>query len=338
MDSINELKIDPEFADKIPPLTPEEFERLEANILSEGEVLSPLIVWNNVIIDGHNRFRILQKHPEIPYSLHPKDFADRFEAIIWICRNQLGRRNLTPDQKRYVIGKQYEAEKSSRGGVRQQGRSSNGQFTASLTKEDLRSPDKTSERIAAETNTSRSYVESAERYARGVDAAEEMIPGIKVEILSGSIKTTRDAVTAIARASPEDRPQMVEELRNPRPSRKRKRLTEPPPQEGSYVLNKEESEQEPSEAAEEDTLPADTPPVSALSISEGMASSPDREKREASVQSIIAELTDALESMIFRWNFSLSENRTNASHKECRSKIRELATIGIKYLKSHQGG
>ena len=46
MDSINELRIDPEFAEKIPPLTPEEYEQLEANILSEGAVLSPLIIWN----------------------------------------------------------------------------------------------------------------------------------------------------------------------------------------------------------------------------------------------------------------------------------------------------
>lgn len=336
MVSINELRIDPEFADKIPPLTPEEFERLEANILSEGEVLSPLIVWNNVIIDGHNRFRILQKHPEIPYALHPKDFADRFEAIIWICRNQLGRRNLTPDQKRYVIGKQYEAEKSSRGGVRQQGRSSNGQFTASLTKEDLRSPDKTSERIAAETNTSRSYVESAERYARGVDAAEEMIPGIKAEILSGSIKTTRDAVTAIARASPEDRPQMVEELRKPRPSPKRKKPAESPPQEESCVPKEEESEQDTSED-EEDTFTADTPPVSALSISERMASTPERVNRDSPVDFIITELTDALDGMIFRWDFCLSDNKTTASSEECCRQIRELAAKGITYLKSYQG-
>ena len=54
-----DLKIDPEFAEKIPPLTPEEFEQLEANILAEGTVLNPLIVWNGVIVDGHNRYKIV---------------------------------------------------------------------------------------------------------------------------------------------------------------------------------------------------------------------------------------------------------------------------------------
>ena len=85
--------IDQEFADKIPPLTKEEFEQLEANILADGVVINPLIVWNGVIVDGHNRYRILQMHPEIPYQIHEKEFTDRYEVIAWICKNQLGRKN-----------------------------------------------------------------------------------------------------------------------------------------------------------------------------------------------------------------------------------------------------
>ena len=59
------LKIDPEFQSQIPPLTDDEFKQLEENILKEGKLLSPLIVWNNTLVDGHNRYTILQKHPEI---------------------------------------------------------------------------------------------------------------------------------------------------------------------------------------------------------------------------------------------------------------------------------
>ena len=39
------LKIDPEFQNQIPPLTDDEFKQLEENILKEGKLLSPLIVW-----------------------------------------------------------------------------------------------------------------------------------------------------------------------------------------------------------------------------------------------------------------------------------------------------
>ena len=63
------LRIDPEFESKIPPLTEEEYQLLEENILQDGVVLNPLIVWNGCIVDGHNRFRIIQAHPEIKYTV-----------------------------------------------------------------------------------------------------------------------------------------------------------------------------------------------------------------------------------------------------------------------------
>ena len=110
-----EMKIDYDFQSKIPPLTAEEFRQLEENILADGVVINPIIVWNGVIVDGHNRYRIIEQHPEIRYTIHEKHFDDRYAVIAWICKNQLGRRNLTPEQKRYLIGKQYEAEKASHG-------------------------------------------------------------------------------------------------------------------------------------------------------------------------------------------------------------------------------
>ena len=110
------LKIDPEFQSQIPPLTNDEFKQLEENILKEGKLISPLIVWNNTLVDGHNRYAILQKHPEIYFSTMPLRFENREEAIAWICRNQLGRRNLTPEQKKFLVGKQYSIEHRKPGG------------------------------------------------------------------------------------------------------------------------------------------------------------------------------------------------------------------------------
>ena len=91
------LKIDPEFQNQIPPLTDDEYKQLEENILKEGKLLSPLIVWNNTLVDGHNRYAILQKHPEICFSTMPLRFESREEVLAWICKNQLGRRNLSPE-------------------------------------------------------------------------------------------------------------------------------------------------------------------------------------------------------------------------------------------------
>ena len=122
------LKIDPEFQSQIPPLTDDEFKQLEENILKEGKLISPLIVWNNTLVDGHNRYAILQKHPEIYFSTMPLRFENREEAIAWICRNQLGRRNLTPEQKKFLIGKQYSVDHRKPGG------NGNNQHTAAAKK------------------------------------------------------------------------------------------------------------------------------------------------------------------------------------------------------------
>ena len=76
-----ELRIDPEFESRIPPLTDDEFQQLEENILADGKIISPIIVWGDVIIDGHNRFRIAEKHPHIAFTTCEREFADRHEVI-----------------------------------------------------------------------------------------------------------------------------------------------------------------------------------------------------------------------------------------------------------------
>jgi len=51
-----------------------------------------------ILLDGHNRFEICQRL-QVPYETTPIDIADRLDAKIWIHRNQLGRRNLSDDQR-----------------------------------------------------------------------------------------------------------------------------------------------------------------------------------------------------------------------------------------------
>lgn len=96
------LQINPEFENMIPELTDDELSQLEENILAEGRIVNPIVVWNGVIVDGHNRYKIAQKHPHIQFTVHEKEFESEQEAQIWICSNQLGRRNLTEQHKKYL--------------------------------------------------------------------------------------------------------------------------------------------------------------------------------------------------------------------------------------------
>ena len=208
------LKIDPEFQSQIPPLTDDEFKQLEENILKEGKLLSPLIVWGNTLVDGHNRYAILQKHPEIYFSTMPLHFANREEALAWICKNQLGRRNLSPEQKRYLLGKQYEAEKKAakifRGNQYTLAKKSGGTHD-----DNHHSGKKTCDRIAEENGVSRASVLRASHYTRGIDIADNLSPGIKQKVFSGEVKFTNEEMSKLVLSSPDKRQDVFAEIMHP---------------------------------------------------------------------------------------------------------------------------
>ena len=212
------LKIDPEFQSQIPPLTDDEFKQLEENILKEGKLLSPLIVWNNTLVDGHNRYTILQKHPEICFSTMPLRFANREEALAWICKNQLGRRNLTPEQKKFLMGKQYSSEKRTEAF---RGNQHTAKKSGSVQSEHNQKPMKTCERIAQENRSSASSVRRAEHYAHGVDVADELSPGFRDRFFREELHIPDYLLENLGKAKPEEQAEIFKEIKNyvPKPKK-----------------------------------------------------------------------------------------------------------------------
>jgi len=92
-----QLTVKQEFKKLIPPLTFDEFKQFEANILNEG-IRDPLIIWGNVVLDGHNRYEIATKH-DIPFTTVERFFDGELDAKIWMINNQFGRRNLSNYQR-----------------------------------------------------------------------------------------------------------------------------------------------------------------------------------------------------------------------------------------------
>ena len=118
------IKIDKEFKSLIPPLTDEEYKQLEENILRDG-IREPLVMWHvpngdDILIDGHNRYKISQSHSGISFQTSTVEFANRDEAIVWIINNQLGKRNISKfdritleDKKKEILAKRAEEKKLS---------------------------------------------------------------------------------------------------------------------------------------------------------------------------------------------------------------------------------
>lgn len=197
---MEQLRIDPEFKGKIPPLTEAEYHQLEENILEAGEVYEPIVVWNGVIVDGHNRYRIIQEHPEVRWKTREMHFENKWAAFNWMYKNQLGRRNLTESQKTYLIGKLYEARKHSHGG-HLPGSAQNGHSI------------RTAERIAKEIGVSKNTVKRAEKYANGIDAIREENPSIADAILTGKLTPDKQDVRSVGQAKEEDRTKMIQRIK-----------------------------------------------------------------------------------------------------------------------------
>lgn len=333
---LRRLKIDPEFQSKIPPLTFEELNLLEANILEEGRIISPLIVWNGLIVDGHNRFVILKNHPEIEYTVLEKEFANRYEAIVWICKNQLGRRNLTSEQYKYLLGQRYEVEKEAMNFHGNQYTS----FDKSGAGQNVQhqKSEWTAKRIARENNTNEKAVRRAGQFAKGVDAAEEVSPGIKQEILSGSIKPTEKAVADIAKAPLKERSALVAELRKPQKKKKEEKKASPKTEPEVPEIEAPEAGKQTellsaafSESPSEPVVPAPVK-IDNQQLRE-IAASRYHAKRLATGSDMLCEIEAAADNMKQRWEQTFQHYPDILTAPDNRAAVAKIAQSLTEYLK-----
>ena len=177
------IVIDSEFQSLIPPLSDDEYQRLEKSIVSEG-VREPIITWNGTIIDGHNRYRICEEHG-IAFRQVEHDFPSREAAKIWIIENQFGRRNLSK-YDRSVLALQLEPLYAAEA-KRRQATSTGGAHPQLSQKSDEAAPARTDEQLAKLAGTSRDTIrkvkvieqEAAKGNQTAIDARESVKSGEK---------------------------------------------------------------------------------------------------------------------------------------------------------------
>lgn len=104
---MKELKINNELKNFIPPLSGEEKDKLEKSLLKFGYKGGPIYIWNDYIVDGHNRYELCQKH-KIEYDVEELDLGTDstiIDVMEWMINTQLGRRNLPAAQRLAVVEK-----------------------------------------------------------------------------------------------------------------------------------------------------------------------------------------------------------------------------------------
>jgi quinol monooxygenase YgiN len=188
------ISTDREFQNLIPAISDDERRQLEENIVEAGGVRDPLTLWLRddndwVILDGHNRFEICQRL-KLPFPFHQVEFDTRDQAADWIDRNQLGRRNLSDEGRKILLGRLYNRSKKAEHDGGKGKRRSGGQTE--------HHSEKTSERVAREQGVSAATVRRAGKLQA---AAAEL--GIEQEIVAGEIKATEAEIVKAAATLPD---------------------------------------------------------------------------------------------------------------------------------------
>ena len=167
-----------------------EYQQLEENILTDG-VRDPLVIWkkgnDQVLIDGHNRYSIIQKHniPPSDYKVEYLDFNSLESVKDWMINNQLGRRNLTDQERMFFIGLRYNRTKSQQGGDHR----SNGKVFRLVNN---------ANELANEHNVTDRTVRNASKFAEGIEKLSKLNPLFKDQILSGKVKIAKGNIQKIS--------------------------------------------------------------------------------------------------------------------------------------------
>lgn len=110
-----DIVVNEELKAYIDPLTAEEHDALERSILAEG-CRDALVLWGNVLVDGHNRYGICQKHGLPFQTVQNPRFKSMEDVHLWMIDQHLGRRSISDYQRGVLALRKREivAERRSR--------------------------------------------------------------------------------------------------------------------------------------------------------------------------------------------------------------------------------
>lgn len=102
-----DIVVNEELKAYIDPLTPEEYQALERSLLAEG-CRDALVLWGELLVDGHNRYAICRQHGLPFQTVQSKRFKDIEDVHLWMIDQHLGRRSVSDFQRGVLALRQRE--------------------------------------------------------------------------------------------------------------------------------------------------------------------------------------------------------------------------------------
>jgi len=200
--------IDEEFQSILPALDKETYASLEENLLQNG-CMFPLVVWDGILIDGHNRYEICMKHT-IPFTTLSMEFESRDAVLIWIIENQVTRRNLNPTQLSYYRGRHYRSDKKIVTNAKGKNQFSEVEAQNGPQPKDL----STATRLAKKYKVSRNTIKRDAKVSEAIDAIGITSPEAKKNILSGETSITKKYLNELISGIDEDIAESATKIEN----------------------------------------------------------------------------------------------------------------------------
>ena len=221
---MKEIIIDEEFKTLLPALDKETYARLEGNLLLHG-CRDAIVLWNGIIIDGHNRYAICTKN-DIPFKTVDMEFGNRDEALIWIINTQVSRRNLTPIQMSHFRGLHYRVIKRLQGyNPHETIMSQNGTLLGS-----------TKGQLADQYKVSKNTILRDAKLSESIDAIGEASPEAKRQILAGEISINKNTLGGISALPAEEVESLANKIESGEYDKKQGKINaETEPSEDSYL-------------------------------------------------------------------------------------------------------
>ena len=177
----------------IEPLTPDEHDALERSILTEG-CRDALVLWGDVLVDGHNRYGICQKHGLPFQTVQNPRFQSMEDVHLWMIDQHLGRRSVSDFQRGVLALRKREimAERKARAATATETAEATPAADVPEAAVALPAPDPLSSReaIAKAARLSSSQVVMIEKIQK--QAAPELVAAVK----SGTISINAAAAVA----------------------------------------------------------------------------------------------------------------------------------------------
>lgn len=183
------LMSDPSFKELDIPLRPAERRELEKTIRKNGHT-DPIPVWRAYILIGHDLYDLCQKYHYF-YSVKNMPFPRKNEAIAWICREQLKRKDLCRQAVAWFLYRLYKALLETEDRKAAKVRFQYKQLSPSRFSEPVpgRKTESSAlfEKIGEEYSLAKATIRNYVHYGQRLDKLEEMFPGIRLRVLKGEV-------------------------------------------------------------------------------------------------------------------------------------------------------